>query len=295
MGLSKRLKDALAITDKPQSTINELAQTACKIDQHMCANSAEQAIQEGCAVPRGHNTIIDVYLKKPHPATDPDAMDVDATNIMVSILNLEQKKKWAEMMKGRCYACTSNHHQSKDCPVKKDKFKCKHCTLAGHNMHACLHCFAGQPQGPPPTCCAAMVQVEEEEAGSEEEPEFLEPEPLVEPAEPTEMVSVAATTDGKKKRQRKKKSATLNPGAKAPDAAPVALTLSSALPPKPTEKLLFSGGPSLAPGPWAATVETAERHRAEKQQLQRDIAALKARLAESDEDDNSEYLPCMNL
>jgi hypothetical protein len=297
MGLSKKLKDALAITDKPQSTIDELAQTACEIDQRMRANSAEQAMREGRAVPRGHNTIIDTYLKKSHPATDPDAMDVDATNIMASILNPEQKKKWAEMMKGRCYACTSNRHQSKDCPVKKDKFKCEHCTLAGHNMRACLRRFAGQPRGPPPTRRAAVVRVEEEaEVESEEEPEFLDPEPSQEPsAEVGEMVSVAATTSGKKKRQRKKKPATSNPGAKAPDAASVASTSSSALPPKPTEKSLFGGGPSLAPGPWAATVETAEKRRAEKQQLQRDIAALKARLAESDEDDDSEYLPRMNF
>jgi hypothetical protein len=285
VGLTKKLKDALAISNQKQDTLDDLQASAVDMDQCMHANTTEQIISEGCTLPCGHNTIIDAYMKKgdqdaaaPH---DPNAMDVDATNIMASILNPEQKKKWAEMMK--------------DCPVKKDKFKCKHCTLTGHNMRAYLCCFAGHPCGPPPTCCAAVVCVEEEEAGSKEEPEFLEPEPLVKPAEPTEMVSVAATTDGKKKCQHKKKPATSNPGAKALDTASVALALSSALPPKPMEKSLFGGGPSLALGSWAATIETAKQHCAEKQQLQRDIAALKACLAESDKDDDSEYLPCRNF
>jgi hypothetical protein len=292
LGLTTKLKDALAVTDKPQSNFEELAQTACEIDQRMRANRAEQAMKDGKPLPRGYNSIIDAYSKKAS-STDPDAMDVDAINIMASILNPEQRKKWAVLMKDRCYACTSNRHQSKDCPVKKDKYKCEHCTLAGHNKQACLRRFAGHPAGPPARR-AAVARLEE--VDSDHEPEFFDPADAASGAADVEpLVSIdATTTAGNKKKRTRAKKAVSNPGAKASDAASVAST--SSLPPKPTVNSLFgSGSTSLAPGPWATTIETREAARVErkarKAELEKQMAALRHELAgaESDEDDGSDF------
>lgn len=299
MGLTHKLKDVLAASDKKQGTIDELMATACEIDQRMRQNKIEQAIKEGRPLPRGHNSIVDAYFGKKERASaapDPDAMDIDVMNIAAAILTPEQRKKWNETMKGRCFACTSNKHQSKDCAVRKEKKKCEHCTLAGHNKYACLRRFGGHPPGPPPRR-AAVVRTEE--VTSDAEPEFLDPmEADQGPAEivdPTEMVSVAATSDGKKKRTRsKKKPATSNPEVKASDAASVAST--SSLPPAPTVASLFGAGPSTTPSlSWASTVEAREVRKKEKAEekarLQREIAALRAQMSGSDSDTEFVYTP----
>jgi hypothetical protein len=127
--------------------------------------------------------------------------------------------------------------------------------------------------------------------------EFVDPmeaAPGAAEVDPGKMVSVAATTDGKKKRTRaKKKAATSNPGAKASDVASVAST--SSLPPKPTVSSLFGGDSApLAPGPWASTVERQEARRQEKRKLAIEIAALQAQMADSSDEDD-DYVPRSNF
>jgi hypothetical protein len=153
MGLSKKIKSAIAISDCKQDSYKDIQETAVLINNCICNAEFKDMLQLGECIPSGHNPLVDSMLHC-KPKKDKNAMDLDATymSIAASLLTQAQHKEWSNKMKGRCFACTSSSHSVKDCHFHWDGAKCSWCTHPSHSQAACLQCFAGHPQGPPPPC-----------------------------------------------------------------------------------------------------------------------------------------------
>ena len=89
-GLSEQLKDNLAISDRPITSLQELKAAAQDLDQCMRQREAEK---KGCTY---HTT-------SQAPSKDPNAMEVDASRQKEE----RNRRTYMAFMKGKCYGCGS--------------------------------------------------------------------------------------------------------------------------------------------------------------------------------------------
>ena len=92
-GLSEQLKDNLAISDRPITSLQELKAAAQVLDQHMRQQEAEK---------KGRT----YHTTSQAPSKDLNAMEVDAS------CQKEERNRHTYMsfMKGKCYGCGSTDH-----------------------------------------------------------------------------------------------------------------------------------------------------------------------------------------
>jgi hypothetical protein len=62
MGLLKKIKSAIAISDCKQDTYQDLQETPVLLDNHICNVEFEDALQSGKCIPSGHNPLVDSVL-----------------------------------------------------------------------------------------------------------------------------------------------------------------------------------------------------------------------------------------
>jgi hypothetical protein len=62
MGLSKKIKNAIAISDCKQDTYPDLQETAVLLDNCICSAEFKDALQSGEHIPSGHNPLVDSVL-----------------------------------------------------------------------------------------------------------------------------------------------------------------------------------------------------------------------------------------
>src|ERR1700744_6506260 len=128
-GLSDKVKDSMAITDRPISTFEELRKVALVLDQRIRQREAEKKGQTFSNTSQGTSS------------RNPDAMEVDASR-----QNSNEKKthkSYLANMKGRCFGCGSKEHNKKDGNHKRDV--CPHCGKAVHRSTVCLSKYLGKP------------------------------------------------------------------------------------------------------------------------------------------------------
>jgi hypothetical protein len=225
MGLSKKIKSAIAISDCKQDTYQDLQETAVLLDNCIRNAEFEDALQSGERIPSGHNPLVNLVLHR-KPKRDDSAMDLDATYMSIAsgLLTPTQRKEWSDKMKGRCFACTSSSHSVKDCCFCKDGAKCSWCTRPGHTQAACLQRFAGRPQGPLPPRQRSVNAAHLDEVDSGEESNFDLGVASTKPEAPksdneTPAVSISATTLALGKDKGKKKAAAKKPKADSSTSA----------------------------------------------------------------------------
>jgi hypothetical protein len=173
MGLMKKIKSTIAISDCKQDTYQDIQETAVLIDNRICNAEFEDVLQTSECIPSGHNPLVNSVLHC-KPKKDKNTMDLDATymSITASLLTQAQCKEWSNKMKGRCFMCASSSHSVKDCRFRKEGANCLWCTCPGHTQAACLQRFAGHPQGPPPPCQQLVNAAHIDEIDSGEESDF---------------------------------------------------------------------------------------------------------------------------
>ena len=144
-GLNEQLKDNLAISDRPITSLQELKAAAQVLDQRMRQREAEKKGQT-------HHTTSQAPLK------DPNAMEVDA-----SCQKEERNKRtYMSFMKGKCYGCGSTDHAKKDRQHNRDI--CGHCKKVGHRLPDCFSKYMGKP-----IAAKAAASQESPEASSSKE------------------------------------------------------------------------------------------------------------------------------
>ena len=130
-GLNDKVKDSMAITDRPISTFEELRKVALVLDQHIRQREAEKKGQTFSNMSQG--TL----------SRNPDAMEVDASRQGNNSNEKKTHKSYLANMKGRCFGCGSKEHNKKDGNHERDV--CHHCGKAGHRSMVCLSKYLGKP------------------------------------------------------------------------------------------------------------------------------------------------------
>ena len=125
-GLSEQLKDNLAISDHPITSLQELKAAAQVLDQRMRQREAEK---KG----RTYHTTLQA------PSKDPNAMEVDVRRQKEEC----NRRTYMAFMKGQCYGCGSPDHAKKDGWHERDI--CGHCKKVGHRSPICFSKYMGKP------------------------------------------------------------------------------------------------------------------------------------------------------
>ena len=125
-GLNEQLKDNLAISDRPITSLQELKTAAQVLDQRMRQREAEK---KG----RTHHTTSQA------PSKDPNAMEVDASRQKEE----RNRRTYQSFMRGKCYGCGSPDHTKKD--GKHERDICGHCKKVGHRSPVCFAKYMGKP------------------------------------------------------------------------------------------------------------------------------------------------------
>ena len=131
-GLSDKVKDSMAIMDRPIATFEELRKVALVLDQHICQREAKKKGQTFSNTSQGTSS------------RNPDTMEVDAS--CQGNQNPNEKKthrSYLANMKGRCFGCRLKEHNKKDGNHERDV--CHHCGKAGHRSTVCLSKYLGKP------------------------------------------------------------------------------------------------------------------------------------------------------
>ena len=144
-GLSEQLKDNLAISDRPITSLQELKAAAQVLNQCMRQHEAEK---------KGHT----YHTTSQAPSKNPNAMEVDASR------QKEERNRCTYMafMKGKCYGCGSTDHAKKDGQHNRDI--CGHCKKVGHRSPVCFSKYMGKLI----TAKTAALQESPEASGSKE-------------------------------------------------------------------------------------------------------------------------------
>ena len=100
-GLNKAIKDNLAITNQPITSLNKLHTAAQILDQHMRQCAAEKS-----------GKMVNQPMHQSQ-SKDPNAMDIDATCQSQKGEN-RSKHTYVNWMKGKCYDSRSPDHTKKD-------------------------------------------------------------------------------------------------------------------------------------------------------------------------------------
>ena len=130
-GLSDKVKDSMAITDRPISTFEELRKVALVLDQRIRQREAEKKGQTFSNTSQGTSS------------RNPDTMEVDASCQGNNSNKKKTHKSYLANMKGRCFGCGSKEHNKKDGNHERDV--CHHCGKAGHRSMVCLSKYLGKP------------------------------------------------------------------------------------------------------------------------------------------------------
>ena len=131
-GLSDKVKDSMAITDRSIATFEELRKVALVLDQRIRQREAKKKGQTFSNMSQGTSS------------QNPDAMEVDAS--CQGTQNTNEKKthkSYLASMKGRCFVCRSKEHNKKDGNHERDV--CHHCGKAGHRSMVCFSKYMGKP------------------------------------------------------------------------------------------------------------------------------------------------------
>jgi hypothetical protein len=132
-GLNEKVKDYLAISDKPSASFTDCCKAAQDIDQHLCQREAEK---------KGHTSMPN-QQSTAGPLKHPDTMDVDASRQEAS--NKKEKRtrgSYIKWMQGKCYGCGSKEHNKKDSNHERDV--CNHCGKTGHRTPICFTKYLGK-------------------------------------------------------------------------------------------------------------------------------------------------------
>ena len=131
-GLSDKVKDSMAIMDRPIATFEELRKVALVLDQCIRQREAEKKGQTFSNTSQGTSS------------QNPDMMEVDASHQGNTNPNEKKThKSYLATMKGRCFGCGSKEHNKKDGNHERDV--CHHCGKAGHRSTVCLSKYMGKP------------------------------------------------------------------------------------------------------------------------------------------------------
>ena len=125
-GLSEQLKDNLAISDRPITSLQELKAAAQVLDQRMRQREAEK---------KGRT----YHTTSQAPSKDPNAMEVDASRQKKE----HNRRTYLVFMKEKCYGCGSTDHAKKDRQHNRDI--CGHCKKVGHRSPVCFSKYMGKP------------------------------------------------------------------------------------------------------------------------------------------------------
>jgi hypothetical protein len=131
-GLNDRVKDTLAGTHQPISTIDKLCAASQNIDQRWWQREAEK---------KGHT-----FTLGNQKQSDPNAMQVDALCQDNSGNTSKPQKNhgsYIKHMQGKCYGCGSDKHTKKDGNHERDI--CNHCGKTGHRSPVCFTKYIGKP------------------------------------------------------------------------------------------------------------------------------------------------------
>ena len=129
--LSDKVKDSMAITDRPIATFEELRKVALIPDQQICQREAKKKGQTFSNMSQGTSSC------------HPDAMEVDASCQGNQSSNKKRThKSYLVTMKGRCFGCGSKEHNKKD--RNHEHNVCHHCGKAGHRSMVCLSKYMGK-------------------------------------------------------------------------------------------------------------------------------------------------------
>jgi hypothetical protein len=140
--LDGKIKDELVHTARPTTSLHELIAVASDLDIRIRQREAERNRERGrsgaytgtrVARPTVPTVSYNPFIP---PATEPVAMDVDATRT---------REEFARQMKGRCYGCGSSTHTIKDGRHERDL--CGHCKRTGHREVVCMEKFLGRNRG----------------------------------------------------------------------------------------------------------------------------------------------------
>jgi hypothetical protein len=132
-GLNKKVKDYLAISNKPSASFTDCRKVAQDIDQHLRQREAKK---------KGH-TSTPTQQSSAGPSKHPDAMDVDMSRQEAS--NKKEKRmrgSYIKWMQGKCYGCGSKEHNKKDGNHEQDV--CNHCGKTGHRTPICFTKYLGK-------------------------------------------------------------------------------------------------------------------------------------------------------
>ena len=138
--LNEKVKDFLAITDRPHATFAELTTAAQTIDQRLHQHEAEKKGSTSHNMSQGTLTV------------DPNAMQVDATQQGSSSNAAKNCSTYTKWMRGKCYGCGDTKHVKKDGNHERDV--CNHCGKTGHRSPICFSKYMGKAK----TAKAAATQ-----------------------------------------------------------------------------------------------------------------------------------------
>jgi hypothetical protein len=132
-GLNEKVKDYLAISDKPSASFTDCRKAVQDIDQRLRQREAEK---------KGHTSMTTQHSSA-GPSKHPDTMDIDTSQQEAS----KQKEKrmrgsYIKWMQGKCYGCGSKEHNKKDGNHEQDV--CNHCGKTGHRTPVCFTKYLGK-------------------------------------------------------------------------------------------------------------------------------------------------------
>jgi hypothetical protein len=136
--LTTRIKDELVHTARPISTLDDLITVASDIDVRVRQRHAERDREKRRVGTATRITTSQSPLPNPPfatPASDPNAMDVDATHT---------HEEFMRKMHGKCFGCGSSLHTKKD--GNHDRDLCSYCKRVGHREVVCMDKFTGWPK-----------------------------------------------------------------------------------------------------------------------------------------------------
>jgi hypothetical protein len=110
-GLAGYLKDAMANSERPTETYEELVETVQILDKRYQEHRAEKARKQGQSIPAATRPYASSGMSSllgpiSAPCHDPNTMDADTTKAIAH--TIQDYNKW---MRGKCYGCGSKSHQ----------------------------------------------------------------------------------------------------------------------------------------------------------------------------------------
>jgi hypothetical protein len=132
-GLNEKVKDYLAISNKPSASFVDCRKVVQDIDQRLRQREGEK---------KGHSST-PTQQSSAGPSKHPDAMDIDASRQEAS--NKKEKHtrgSYIKWMQGKCYGCGSKEHTKKDGNHRWDV--CNHCSKTGHRTPVCFTKYLGK-------------------------------------------------------------------------------------------------------------------------------------------------------